>query len=41
MVTIKTQTKGEHDLGSPKHEPSISTSRTLKRSKDQNKLQQY
>ncbi len=35
MVTTRTITKREHDLGSPKHKPSKSTSRTPKRPKDQ------
>jgi hypothetical protein len=41
MVTTKTKTKREHDLGSAEHKPSKSTLRTPKRPKDQNRLQQY
>ncbi len=41
MVTTRTKTKGEHDLGSLEREPSRSTSRTLRRMENWNRLQQY
>ncbi len=41
MVTIRTRTRKEFDLGSPKHKPSKSTSRTPRRLEDQNRVQQY
>jgi hypothetical protein len=31
MVTTRTKTKKEHDLGSPECEPSRNTSKTLRR----------
>jgi hypothetical protein len=41
MVTTRTKTKGEHNLGSLECKSSRNTSRTPKISKDQNRLQQY